>query len=155
MRHLLTPLAAMALLALGALVALQLMRPPVPPSADEQAAQLAAELRCPDCQALSVAESRTVAAEAIRREIAEQLTAGRTTDEVRDHFVARYGQWILLQPANPLIWLLPVAALLLGAAAFGWWLRGSLRGGRAADVERAASDEERQRVRDELEALDG
>jgi len=155
MRRLLTPSAAVALLVLGAFVALQLARPSVPPSADEQAAQLAAELRCPDCQALSVAESRTAAADAIRGEIAEQLAAGRSPDEVRDHFVARYGQWILLQPADPLIWLLPVAALMLGAAAFGWWLRGSLRGRATAGVEGAASDEERRRVRDELEALDG
>jgi len=155
MRRLLTTVAAVALLALGALVALQLTRPSLPSSPDEQAAQLAAELRCPDCQALSVAESRTAAAEAIRQEIAEQLAAGRTPDEVRDHFVARYGKWILLQPADPLIWLLPVAALLLGAAVFGWWLRSSLRGRGTADLERAVSDEERRRVRDELEALDG
>jgi cytochrome c-type biogenesis protein CcmH len=155
MKGLLTPLAAVALLALGGLLALQLTWPSAPPSPAEQAAQLAAELRCPDCQALSVAESRTLAAEAIRREIAEQLAAGRTPHEVRDHFVARYGQWILLQPTDPLIWVLPVAALLLGAAVFGWWLRGSLRGRASADVERAASDEERRRVRDELEALDG
>jgi cytochrome c-type biogenesis protein CcmH len=154
MRRLLTPLAAIAMIAFGALLMLQLTRPSVPPSLDDQAARIATELRCPDCQALSVAESRTAAADAIRSEIAAQLAAGRTPDEVRDHFVARYGQWILLQPADPLIWLLPAAALLLGAAAFGWWLRGSLIGRGTAEVE-PASDEERRRVRDELEALDG
>ena len=48
-----------------------------------------------------MAESHTAAADAIRLEIAEQLAAGRSVDEVRQHFVDRYGQWILLQPADP------------------------------------------------------
>jgi cytochrome c-type biogenesis protein CcmH len=156
MTRLLTPLAVVALLALGVVLALLVIRPSPSVSPAEQAAQIAAELRCPDCQALSVAESQTAAAQAIRQEIAEQLAAGRTPDEVRQHFVDRYGEWILLQPADPLIWLLPAAALLLGVAAFGWWLRRSLEGRRrGAQEEASVSDEERQRVRDELEALDG
>lgn len=153
MRRMLTPLAALALLALGVLLALQLVRPSAAVGPAEQAARLAAELRCPDCQSLSVAESRTAAAQAIRQEIDEQLRAGRTPDEIRQHFVARYGRWILLQPADPLIWLLPVGAVLLGVAAFILWLRRS-PGAAAADVP-PASDEDRRRVRDEVEALDG
>ena len=60
----------------------------------------------------------------------EQLADGRSADEVRAHFVARYGQWILLQPADPLIWLLPAVALLAGIGAFVWWLRRTPRAGR-------------------------
>jgi cytochrome c-type biogenesis protein CcmH len=149
----LTPLAALALLALGLVLAVQLLRPSAAVGPAAQAVRLAAELRCPDCQSLSVAESRTAAAQAIRQEIDEQLRAGRTPDEIRQHFVTRYGQWILLQPADPLIWLLPVGAVLLGVAAFILWLRRS-HGAAAADAP-PASDEDRRRVRDELEALDG
>jgi cytochrome c-type biogenesis protein CcmH len=149
---LLTPLAALALGALVIGVVAASLRPSTPPTAAEQARLLAAELRCPDCQALSVAESRTVAAEAIRAEIAEQLAAGRSADEVRASFVARYGQWILLQPADPLVWVLPALALLAGVGAFWWWLRGRLVRAPSAP---APADGERQRVRDELEALDG
>ncbi len=149
----LTPLATVALLGLGVLLALQLSRPSAPIEPAEQAAQLAAELRCPDCQSLSVAESRTAAADAIRRDIAEQLAAGRTPDQIRQHFVARYGKWILLQPADPLIWLLPVGALLLGVAAFILWVRRAPTPVEAGEP--PASDEDRRRVRDELEALDG
>jgi cytochrome c-type biogenesis protein CcmH len=152
-RRLLTPLAGLALVALGVLLALQLSGPSAPLDPGEQATRLAAELRCPDCQSLSVAESRTGAADAIRREIGEQLSAGRTPDEIRQHFVARYGKWILLQPGDPLIWLLPAAVLLLGVAAFVLWLR---RAPALADAGvAAASEEDRRRVRDELEALDG
>jgi cytochrome c-type biogenesis protein CcmH len=154
-RRLLVPLAALGLVALAAAVGLQLLRQPEPLTATQQARQLASELRCPDCQALSVAESRTDAAAAIRDEIAAQLAAGRSASEVRDHFVARYGQWILLQPADPLVWVLPAIALLAGVAAFGWWLRAAHgRGSRSAPT--TAPDEvERQRIHDEVEALDG
>jgi cytochrome c-type biogenesis protein CcmH len=156
MRRWLTPLAVVALVALAVTLLVAVTRPAPAVDRATQARQLAAELRCPDCQSLSVAESRTASADTIRREIDEMLAAGRTPDQVRGYFVARYGQWILLQPRDPLVWLLPIAALLIGAAAFGWWLRG--QGGSAAATpaaSRSASDEDRQRVRDELDALDG
>jgi cytochrome c-type biogenesis protein CcmH len=148
------PLAAAALLALVAVAALQLTRPAVPTTIAERAQAVAAELRCPDCQALSVAESRTAAAAAIRTEIVDQLAAGRTAAQIRQHFVDRYGQWILLAPSDPTAWWLPALALLAAVAAFGWWW---LRGRRFAPTVAALptiSDADRQRVRDAAEALD-
>ena len=99
MRSLALPVAAAALLALAAVAALQALRPSDQTMADQSRA-IAAELRCPDCEGLSVAESHTVAANAIRAEIAAQLAAGRSADEIRQHFVARYGEWILLAPRD-------------------------------------------------------
>jgi len=160
MRRWLLALAGAGLLALGVALTLSLLRPTPTPTTAEQAQRLAAELRCPDCQALSVAESHTASADAIRAEIAEQLAAGRSLDQVRQRFVDRYGQWILLQPADPLIWLLPLAVVATGLAIFAWWLRAGPTG--AADVDdherggaTAADEEARRAVRDELEALDG
>ena len=159
MRRWLVILAGAGLLALGLAVALTLLQPAPPLSAAEQAQRLAAELRCPDCQALSVAESHTASADAIRAEIAEQLAAGRSVDEVRQHFVDRYGQWLLLQPADPLIWLLPLAVVAIGVALFGWWLlarrSGEADAGEGEPNGEAADDEARRAVRDELEVLDG
>jgi cytochrome c-type biogenesis protein CcmH len=159
MRRWLLPMAVVGLAVLGIAVLVMVFQPAPTLSTDEQARRLAAELRCPDCQGLSVAESHTAAADAIRAEIAAQLAAGRSADEVRQHFVDRYGSWILLEPADPLIWLLPVAVVAIGVAAFAWWLLG----GRSRRSERthgpppdAAEDEDARRaVRDELEALDG
>ena len=158
MRRWLLLLAGAGLIALGVAMALAASQTPPAQTQEAQAVRLAAELRCPDCQALSVAESHTAAADAIRAEIARQLAAGRSAEEVRQHFVDRYGQWILLQPADPLIWLLPVAVILVGVGVFAWWLLGR-RGQADAETGRTgeppADDEARRAVRDELEALDG
>jgi cytochrome c-type biogenesis protein CcmH len=159
-RRWLLPLAAAGVVALGVATLVAVLQPAPAPTIDERAARLAGELRCPDCQGLSVAESHTAAADAIRAEIAEQLTAGRSVDEVRQHFVDRYGQWILLQPADPLIWLLPVVVLAIGVALFAWWLRAQRPNAtqpQAGEAETGtpADEEARRTVRDELEALDG
>ena len=159
MRRWLLVLSGAGLVVLGLAVAITLLQPAPTLTVAEQARRIAGELRCPDCQALSVAESHTASADAIRAEIGEQLRAGRSADEVRQHFVDRYGQWILLQPADPLIWLLPVAVVAVGVGVFGWWLFGRRSSEPDADAGASAdapSDEDaRQAVRDELEALDG
>jgi cytochrome c-type biogenesis protein CcmH len=154
MRSLALPVAAAALLALAAVAALQLAAPRDSPTAAELAHAIAAELRCPDCQALSVAESRTASAAAIRAEIAEQLAAGRTANEIRQHFVARYGEWILLAPTDPLAWWLPAVVLLAGATLFGWWWIGGRRHSVGVPPAGAIGDADRRRVRDAAEALD-
>jgi cytochrome c-type biogenesis protein CcmH/NrfF len=141
-----------ALLALAALVLVEALGPAAPLTQAEQAVQIAGDLRCPDCQSLSVAESQTAAAAAIRRQIVALLEAGQTPEQVRQHFVDRYGEWILMAPRSALIWLLPVVAVLLGTGLLAWWLR---RGrSRDAPVTGAASDPIRDRIRDELEQLD-
>lgn len=87
--------------------------------ASERAADLAAELRCPDCEGLSVADSPTSSARAIRRDIERRIAAGETDAQIRQAYVDRYGESILLNPEGGglglLVWGLPVVALVLGA----------------------------------------
>jgi cytochrome c-type biogenesis protein CcmH len=142
-----------ALLAVGVVGALLLLRPGPPPSIAERAAVLAAELRCPDCQGLSVADSPTTSAQEIRRQIDELLAGGATDDEVRAHFTARYGEWILLAPSSPLVWLLPFVVVAVGVVGLGAWLF-SRREAVPAAAEHVLSDADRQRLHDEAEALD-
>jgi cytochrome c-type biogenesis protein CcmH len=153
MRRQVLPIAVAALLALAALVALELLRPGVAPTLGEQADRIAAELRCPDCQSLSVAESQTAAAAAIRAQIAELLESGASAQEVRAHFVARYGEWILLNPVAPIAWWLPFAALLAGVVLLAWWLRRRPTG-EPMPGPQPPGDATMRRVRDEVEQLD-
>jgi cytochrome c-type biogenesis protein CcmH len=152
MRRYALPIAIAALLALAALVLVDALSPAAPLSQAEQAVQIAGELRCPDCQSLSVADSQTAAAAAIRRQIVALLEAGQTPAQVRQHFVDRYGEWILQAPRSALVWLLPGAAVLLGTGLLAWWLR---RGRPAvAPATQPAGAPIRDRVRDEVEQLD-
>lgn len=82
---------------------------------------LATQLRCPVCQGESVADSPSDTATAIRAQIDEMVAAGRTDAEILDHYVARYGRWVLLDPPAQgdtlLLWLLPFIAFAAGTAA--------------------------------------
>lgn len=151
MRTQLPSVALGALLALAAMIGVLWLAAPAP-SAEARADALAAELRCPDCQGLSVADSQTPAAREIRRQVAGLVAAGATDDEVRAHFGSRYGEWILLAPSAPALWLLPLLAVVAGAAALGLWLR--KRSPPIADPATDVPAELRRHVREEAEALD-
>lgn len=120
---------------LVAVAVLLLVRPSVAPTAAERADALAAGLRCPDCAGLSVADSHTASAVAIREQIDELIAGGATDAQVREHFTDRYGDWVLLAPTAPLTWILPFAVVIAGTAALGTWL---WRRRPAADMEGAA-----------------
>ncbi len=112
---------------------------------------LAAELRCPDCQGLSVADSPTRSAQEMRRQIGDLVADGADDDAVRAHFTARYGEWIRLAPSAPAVWLIPFVAVIAGAAALIAWL--ARRRQRSEPGPRLDADE-RRRLHDEVEALD-
>lgn len=87
---------------------------------DARTREVAQGLRCPVCQGESIDASPAELAVELKSLVREQLAAGRTPDEVRAYFVARYGEWILLKPkaggANAMVYLLPPLLLLAGAA---------------------------------------
>lgn len=90
----------------------------------ERAHSLAAELRCVECQGLSVADSNSPTAQRMRADIERRIVEERQTDaEIRRAYVDRYGEWILLRPAggglDALVWALPVVVIMLGAAGIG------------------------------------
>lgn len=153
MRQWLLPVALAGVIALVALALFSLVMAP-PPTRAEQAARLASELRCPDCAGLSVAESTTQSAAAIRAEIAEQLASGAAPDRVKQHFVDRYGEWILLSPTSPVAWWLPVGAVLVGGALLGAWVLRRPVVAEPADVAAEPNAAALARVREEAEALD-
>ena len=138
----------LSLLALGAVLALGTG---APATDAERADALARELRCPDCQGLSVADSPTRSAQEIRRQIDELVAGGATDGEVREHFVARYGEWIRLFPSALAYWLVPFAVVVAGAAVLAAWLSQRRQASPDAPVLTA---EERRSLREDAEALD-
>jgi len=84
-------------------------------------------LRCPMCQGLSIADSGSSAARAQMDRVRELVTEGKSDEDIRAYFVARYGEWALLEPSaqglNWLVWLGPLALLLVGVFAIGRLLR--------------------------------
>jgi cytochrome c-type biogenesis protein CcmH len=89
------------------------------PALDRRVADLADELRCLVCQNQTLADSNAPLAVDLRREIREQLQAGKSEREVKDFMVARYGDFVLYRPpfkaSTAALWLGPFALLVLGA----------------------------------------
>ena len=103
-------------------------------------------LRCPVCQGLSVKDSDSPTARDIRDDIRRRIDDGETAAEIRQAYVDRYGEWILLRPGtsgfDALVWAVPAAALAAGAVA----LAGVFWRWRRRTVTRAPSDEDRRLV---------
>jgi cytochrome c-type biogenesis protein CcmH len=116
---------------------------------------IARTVKCPECSGESVAESNSSYSRAARIEIAEQVQAGRTDDEVRDYLESRF-PGILLTPTSTgvagLIWIIPVVAFVFSlaglAVAFTRWSNDRPTGAVSAadrDLVRRALDDERRR----------
>ena len=78
--------------------------------------EVAALLRCPVCQGMSVADSPSEMAINMKEQVRELLARGYTEEQILKYFELSYGEFVLLRPKTPLIWILPVLALVLGAA---------------------------------------
>jgi cytochrome c-type biogenesis protein CcmH len=95
------------------------------------------------CQGLSVADSHSPTAEAMQDDIRRRVEAGESDAAVKAYYVSRYSEWVLLDPETSgvgvIVWVLPVAALLLAvgglALAFRRWRRQPARS--ATDEDRA------------------
>jgi cytochrome c-type biogenesis protein CcmH len=77
------------------------------------------ELRCMQCQNESLADSPVDLAADLRREVRDQLLAGKSDAQVRAWMAARYGDFILFRPRyslrNAWLWGAPIVLLVLGA----------------------------------------
>lgn len=88
------------------------------PVIEQRMIKLAEELRCLVCQNESLAGSHAELAEDLRREIREQMKAGKNDKEVIEYLTNRYGDFVLYQPpfkpVTYLLWLGPLLFLLIG-----------------------------------------
>jgi len=110
------------------------------PALDAVVQEVAAVLRCPVCQGLSVADSPTEMARNMKQQAREMLAAGYDREQVLGYFEASYGEFVRLQPplrgVNWVVWVAPVLGLLAG----GFIITRSLRRERPAAEAVAPTD---------------
>jgi cytochrome c-type biogenesis protein CcmH len=115
------------------------------PALEQRARALSQGLRCLVCRNESIDDSDADLAHDLRVLLRDRLTAGDSDAQAVDYIVARYGEFVLLNPttrgANLILWGAGPAALLAGAfLAFSV----TRRRARAADVaELSAEDQAR------------
>ena len=89
------------------------------PELQQRYLALTHELRCMQCQNETLADSPVGLAADLRREVRDQLLAGKSDDQIRAWMTARYGDFILFRPRyslrNAWLWGAPFALLLIGA----------------------------------------
>lgn len=98
---------------------------------EARVAHITEQLRCPTCQGLSVADSPSSTARAITDDVRQRVESGEPDDEIKQAYVDRYGEWILLRPRSSgiaaAVWALPVAGAVLAVTglflAFRRWRR--------------------------------
>jgi cytochrome c-type biogenesis protein CcmH len=97
------------------------------PVAAARAVHLANELRCLVCQNQSIADSNAELAVDLRRQIREQIAAGKSDSEIVDFMVGRYGDFVLYRPpmklTTVLLWLGPLLLLAAGCVVLARQLR--------------------------------
>ena len=100
-------------------------------TAEQRAFALEKQLMCVVCNGQTIDESRSQLAADMRAAVREQIAAGKTNQEIRDYFVARYGESVLAAPEasgfNLLVWLMPAAIVGGGALAVFFVLKNMRR----------------------------
>ncbi len=88
------------------------------PALESRARALSQKLRCMVCQNQSIDDSDAPLARDLRVLVRERLKAGDSDAQVREFLVARYGEFVLLEPQRDrrtmLLWSMPLLVLALG-----------------------------------------
>ncbi|MTI08503.1 cytochrome c-type biogenesis protein [Curvivirga aplysinae] len=98
------------------------------PVLEERARVISEDLRCLVCQNQSIDDSDADLARDLRIIVRERLVAGDSNYEVLEFIVARYGNYVLLDPPmniqTLILWIGPLIIFLLGSLAVVFWYRG-------------------------------
>ena len=111
-----------------------------------RAVALSEQLRCLVCQNQTIADSSADLAVDLRRQVREQIAAGRTDSEILAYMTERYSDFVLyrppLKPQTVLLWAGPLLLLAIAAVV----LVRIVRDRRAAETP-ALTDDERARAK--------
>jgi len=97
------------------------------PALEARAREISRDIRCLVCQNQSIDDSQAELAHDLRVLIRERLQAGDTDAQVRDFLVARYGDFVLLEPPlkpkTYFLWFGPAAILLVALLSIAIYFR--------------------------------
>lgn len=81
------------------------------------------QLRCLQCRSESIADSSVSLAADLRRQVREQIAAGRSDAEILQYMTERYSDYVLYKPPFAprtwLLWAAPIVLLIGGLAVAG------------------------------------
>lgn len=119
------------------------------PEQEQRYRHLVEELRCPKCQNQNLAGSDALVAKDLKDRTYRLVMAGKSDDEIIDHMVERYGDFITYRPpvraGTLLLWLGPLLLLVTVAAVLVWRVR------RPATTAVPLSEDEQRRLRELLD----
>jgi cytochrome c-type biogenesis protein CcmH len=97
------------------------------PKLEMRARAISQVLRCVVCQNQAIDDSNAPLAHDLRVLVRERLTSGDTDEQALDFIVARYGNFVLLNPPMQLstlaLWLGPALFVLIATIGFGQYVR--------------------------------
>jgi cytochrome c-type biogenesis protein CcmH len=122
------------------------------PKVEQRMKALTEQLRCMVCQNETLDASRADLAEYLRKEIREQIQAGKTDQEIIAFLTQRYGDYVLYNPpvkkTTYLLWFGPFVLLIGGTAVLYRYVRNR----REMIKETPLSADERKRAEEILNA---
>jgi cytochrome c-type biogenesis protein CcmH len=117
------------------------------PVLEERAREISKELRCLVCQNQSIDDSDAELAHDLRVLVRERLVAGDDNQEVIDYIVARYGDYVLLnpplKPETYILWASPAVLVVLAILAVFAFYRRKKRDGSPASASLSKDEQKR------------
>jgi cytochrome c-type biogenesis protein CcmH len=117
----------LVLLCFGTVVLAKEAQPNEDPKIEQRMKALTEQLRCLVCQNETLADSRADLAEDLRKQIREQMYAGRSDQEILAFLTQRYGDFVLYNPpvkaTTYLLWFGPFVLLFAGAGVLYRYLK--------------------------------
>ncbi|MEN8214008.1 MAG: cytochrome c-type biogenesis protein [Pseudomonadota bacterium] len=125
------------------------------PEQEQAYKKLTEELRCLVCQNQNIADSNAELAQDLRKKAYEQVKQGKSSNEVMEWMVDRYGDFVLYRPpvraTTLFLWVGPLIFLLIAFVVL--WRIGRARRSKSADSQTvdAASLEQARHLLEERE----
>jgi cytochrome c-type biogenesis protein CcmH len=97
------------------------------PQIEQRMKALTQQVRCLVCQNETLADSRAELADDLRKQIREQMKAGKSDQEILAFLTQRYGDFVLYNPpvkvTTYLLWFGPFGLLIVGTVALYLYLK--------------------------------